>query len=68
VDKKEAALQVARLTLLEAERRSRATEKGGSGQPVEAFDVSYGWNRRFVGIYIDGAVQGVACAACVNPH
>ena len=69
MDKKEAALQVARLTLLEAERRSRAAHKGdGSGQPVEAFDVSYGWNRRFVGIYIDGAVQGVACAACVDSY
>lgn len=49
VDKKEAALQVARLTLLEAEKKL----KGRAG-PADgcAFDASYGWNRRNAGSYV----------------
>ena len=51
VDKKEAALQVARLTLLEAERKLKQREGRAAGDAC-AFDVSYGWNRRFAGSYV----------------
>lgn len=52
VDKKEAALQAARLTLLEAERQLKASEKRTAPDAC-AFDAVYGWNRRFAGSYVE---------------
>ena len=61
MDKKEAALQVARLTLLEAERKMK--QKQGRSAPGDgcAFDASYGWNRRNAGSYV-----GARARACVH--
>jgi hypothetical protein len=60
VDRKEAALQVARLTLLEAERKIKQREGRAAGDAC-AFDASYGWNRRFAGSYV-GARPFCVCA------
>jgi hypothetical protein len=66
VDKKEAALQVARLTLLEAERKLK--QKQGRSAPGDgcAFDASYGWNRRNAGSYLGALATRahLAVAAC----
>jgi hypothetical protein len=59
VDRKEAALQVARLTLMEAERRMKQNGKAGLPPGACEFDSAYGWNRRLSGSYI-GACRAAA--------